>query len=196
MKQMGSRLSGIAMAGAVALAFFGASGGALAGEAASKAADAEALLAEGKVKQAVDAFDASVEAFWKSAPLTFRKALFADEVKGYGEYVAHAGSTFAPGSELRIYAEPVGFGWTEQGGSHRIAFKAEIEIRNDKGVIFAKSPAPATLEKVSRSPSRDFHLTVTFQLPQLNPGSYKLVLTVTDEATGKTAPIELPLTIS
>ena len=197
MKTVGSRSSGIARACAGALVLLCMSTGAFAGEAAQKAADAEALLAEGKVKQAVEAFDASAEAFWKAAPLTFRKVLFADDVKGYGEYAAHAGDVYAPGSELKIYAEPVGFGWSSAESGHRIAFRAEIEIRNDKGVIFAKSPAPAVLEKVSRSPSRDFHLTVAFALPaQLKPGNYRLLLTVTDEATGKSAPIELPLTIS
>lgn len=196
MKQLGSRLTGIALAGAVALASMGLGGGAFAGETASKAADAESLLAAGKVKEAIDAFDASAEAFWKSAPLAFRKVLFADEVTGYGEYVAHPGDSFAPGADLEIYAEPVGFGWTDIDNGHRIAFKAEIEIRNEKGLIFAKSPSPAILEKVSASPSRDFHLTVAFKLPQLKPGPYKLILTVTDQATGKSAPIELPLTIS
>ncbi|MCX5512464.1 hypothetical protein [Kaistia algarum] len=195
MKGLGSRVSGIAMAGAAALVWIAASTGAMAGEAATKAGDAENLLAAGKVKEAVEAFDASAEAFWKGVPLTFRKALFADDVKGYGEYVAHKGSTFAPGSELKIYAEPVGFGSTPVGENRRIAFKSEIEIRNDKGVIYAKSPAPAELEKVSSSPSRDFHLTVGFRVPDLKPGMYKLILTVTDEATGKSAPIELPLTI-
>lgn len=197
MNWVGSRVAGIAMAGALALASMApVAGVASAGEAANKASEAEGLLAAGKVKEAIDAFDASAEAFWKAAPLAFRKALFVDDVKSYGEYVAHAGSTFAPGSELKIYAEPVGFGWTDMGDKHRIAFKAEIEIRNDKGLIFAKSPAPAELEKVGSSPSRDFHLTVGFRLPDLKPGSYKLILTVTDEATGKTAPIELPLTIA
>lgn len=196
MKRVGSRLTGIAMAGVGAILWMAASSGAMAGEVASKASDAENLLAAGKVTEAVDAFDASAEAFWKAAPLAFRKALFADDVKGYGEYVAHAGSTFAPGSELKIYAEPIGFGSSAVAEGHRIAFKTEIEIRNAKGVIYAKSPAPALLEKVSSSPSRDFHLTVAFQLPQLKAGDYKLVLTVTDEATGKSAPIELPLTIS
>lgn len=196
MKQMGSRLTGIALAGAVALAAIGMPAGALAGETASKAADAESLLAAGKVKEAIDAFDASAEAFWKAAPLTFRKVLFADEVVGYGDYVAHPGDSFAPGADLEIYAEPAGFGWTDTDKGHRIAFKTEIEIRNEKGLIFAKSPSPALLEKVSASPSRDFHLTVAFKLPQLKPGAYKLILTVTDEATGKSSPIELPLTIT
>ena len=193
MKVGGSRFVGIAAACVVWLA---AASSASAGEVAAKAAEAESLLEAGKVKEAVASFDASVEAFWKAAPLSFRTVLFADSVSGYGEYAAHDGATFAPKSELKIYAEPVGFGWQPVDDGHRIAFSTEIEIRNADGVIFAKSPAPAVLEKIGRSPSRDFHLTVSFQLPDLRPGAYRLLMNVTDEASGKSAQIELPLTIS
>ncbi|WP_266350872.1 hypothetical protein [Kaistia dalseonensis] len=180
----------------MALATFGVATGASAGEAADKAAEAEKLLAAGKVDEAVAAFDESIEAFWKTAPLGFRKAVFVDKVNGFGDYVAHEGTTFAPKSELKIYAEPVGFGSTVTATGHRIAFKTEIEIRNQSGQILARSPNPAPLEKTGLSRSREFQITVGFQLPDLKPGVYVLVLKVTDEATGKSAPIELPLTIS
>lgn len=191
-----SRLSGMALAGAMVLALLGAPVAAAAGEVADKAADAERLLGEGKVDDAIKALDASVEAFWKAAPLTFRKALFVDEATGFGEFKPRPDAVFAPGAELRIYAEPVGFGWQDENGAEKITFRTAIEIRNAKGLILAKSSAPAVLEKTSRSKSRDFHITVTFTLPDLKPGDYQLVLTVTDAATGKSAPIELPITIA
>ncbi|WP_073051531.1 hypothetical protein [Kaistia soli] len=182
------------MASAFALALSGVV--ATAGEVASKASEAETLLGEGKMAEAIDALDASVEAFWKAAPLSFRKALFVDSVTGFGEFQPRANAAFAPSSELKIYVEPVGFGWKEVTEGETVTFRTSIEIRSDKGLILAKSASPAVLEKTSRSKSRDFHITVTFDLPALKPGPYKLILTVTDEATGKSAPIELPLTIS
>ena len=194
MRSRASRLSGIAAACGVALVMSGAT--AFAGEVASQASAAETLLTEGKLPEAIGALDASIEAFWTAAPLSFRKALFVDEATGFGEYEPRASAIFAPQSELKIYAEPVGFGWKDVDGREKIAFRTAIEIRSQKGLILAKSSSPAVLEKVSRSKSRDFHITVTFQLPQLKPGAYELILTVTDEATGKSAPIELPLTIS
>lgn len=196
MKDGGSRVSGIAGMGAAALVLMAACASAWAGEVADKAAEAESLLSAGKISDALNAFDASTEAFWKAVPLGFRKAIFVDEVKGFGDYAAHPGSAFASKSDLKIYAEPVGFGWVAVDGGHRIAFKADIEIRDDKGIILAKSGSPVLIEKISHSPSHDFHMTVRFPLPDLKPGSYKLILKMTDEATGKTAPIELPLTIS
>ncbi len=194
MRSGASRFSGMAAAGVLALVMSGAM--AEAGEVATKASSAETLLSEGKINEAIDALDASVEAFWKAAPLTFRKALFVDDATGFGEYVPRANAVFAPKSELKIYAEPVGFGWKDADGVETISFRSTIEIRSEKGLILAKSSTPAVLEKVSRSKSRDFHITVTFELPQLKPGAYELILTVTDDATGKSAPIKLPLTIS
>ncbi len=119
MKAAASRLSGIALAGVFALAMSGAAG---AGEVSSKATEAERLLSEGKLKQAIEALDASVEAFWKEAPLSFRKALFVDGVAGLGEFVPRAGSTFAPNTGLKIYAGPVGFGWKDVAGGETITF--------------------------------------------------------------------------
>ena len=116
--------------------------------------------------------------------------------RGDGLWRIQADAVFAPGAELRIYAEPVGFGWKDENGAETTTFRTAIEIRNAKGLILAKSSAPAVLEKTSRSKSRDFHITVTFTLPDLKPGDYQLVLTVTDATTGKSAPIELPITIA
>lgn len=188
-----SRIVGIAVAGAMVLVLAKA---ALAGEVADKAAQAETLLAEGKIAAAISALDASADAFWTAAPLSFRKVLFVDSVAGFGEYSPRAQAVFAPNSALRIYAEPVGYGWTTVADGERIGFTTRVEIRDAKGVIFAKSAEPAILEKVSKSRSHDFHITVTFDIPALKAGDYTLVLTVADEATGKSAPVELPLTIS
>ena len=193
MKDGASRISGIAMAGAL---LFAVSGAALAGEIADKAAEAETLLQAGKPVEAQAAIEAAVEAFWKAAPFTLKNARFVDEAKGYGDYVAHAGSTFAPSSTLQIYVEPQGFGSAEVDGGHKIAFASDVEIRNAGGQILTRSAAPALLEKTSRNKNREFQITVGFQLPALKPGDYVLVLTVTDQATGRSAPVELPFTVS
>ncbi len=193
MKDGASRISGIAMAGAL---LFAVSSAAWAGEAADKAAEAEALLQAGKAAEAQVAIDGALEAFWKTAPLTLKNARFVDEAKGYGDYVAHAGTRFAPSSMLQVYVEPQGFGWAEVDGGYKIAFASDVEIRNAGGQILTKSAAPARLEKTSRNKNREFQITVGFQLPALKPGDYVLHLTVTDQATGRSAPVELPFSVS
>ncbi|WP_040878488.1 hypothetical protein [Kaistia granuli] len=193
MKDWASRISGIAVAGALLFAVTGTAG---AGEVADKAAEAETLLQAGKTAEAQAALDSAIEAFWKAVPLTLRNARFVDDVKGFGDFTAHAGSNFAPSSTLQIYVEPQGFGWAEVDGGYKIAFASEIEIRNAGGQILTKSSAPARLEKIGRNKNREFQISVGFQLPALKAGDYVLVLTVTDEATGRSAPVELPFSIS
>jgi hypothetical protein len=193
MKDRASRISGIAMAGAVLLAVAGA---ASAGEVADRASEAETLLQAGKPAEAQAALDSALDAFWKAAPLTLKNASFVDEAKGYGDYVVHAGSSFAPSSTLQIYVEPQGFGWTEVDGGYKIAFASDVEIRNAGGQILTRTSAPALLEKTSRNKNREFQINLGFQLPDLKPGDYVLVLTVTDQATGRSAPVELPFSIS
>jgi hypothetical protein len=188
-----SRFSGIAMATAM---LFAVSGVAVAGEVADKAAQAEALLQSGSHAEAQAALEGALDAFWKAAPLTLKNARFVESAKGYGEYDEHEGSVFAPSSTLQIYVEPQGFGWAEVDGGYKIAFASDVAIRNAGGQILTRSAAPALLEKTSRNKNREFQLTVGFQLPSLKPGDYVLSLTVTDQATGRSAPVELPFTIS
>lgn len=193
MKDWASRISGIAVAGALLFAVSGVAG---AGEVADKAGEAETLLQAGKAAEAQAALDSAVDAFWKNAPLTLRNARFVDEAKGFGDYTAHAGTSFAPSSQLQVYVEPQGFGWAEVADGYKIAFSSEIEIRNASGQILTKSAAPALFEKVSRSKNREFQITIGFQLPALKAGEYVLVLNVTDVATGRSAPLELPFSVS
>lgn len=193
MMDWASRISGIAVAGALLFAVSGAAG---AGEVADKAGEAETLLQAGKAAEGHAALDQALDAYWKAAPLTLKNARFVDEAKGFGEYTDHAGSSFAPSSTLQVYVEPQGFGWVDVDGGYKIAFDSNVEIRNAGGQILTRSAAPARLERISRNRSREFQITVGFQLPDLKPGQYMLVLTVTDQATGHAAPVELPFTIS
>lgn len=190
MKKWASWLSGIACWGLIALS------SAQAGEVASKAAEAETLLSAGKTTEALTSLDAAVDAFWAATPLTFRKALFVDEAKGFGDYTVRANPTFAPGSTLLVYAEPVGYGWSIAENSFKVAFSTELEIHDKKGLILTKAAAPATLQRLLKEKSREFQISIGFTLPQIKPDEYSLVLKMTDAATAKTATIELPFTIS
>jgi hypothetical protein len=44
--------------------------------------------------------------------------------------------------------------------------------------------------------SREIHTAVSVTLPELKPGSYKLVVKLTDAATGKSATTDLPFRIA
>lgn len=193
MKDRASRISGIAVAGALFLAL---SGVASAGEVADKAAEAEALLQAGKAAEAQQALDQAIDAFWKNAPLTLNNVRFVEEAKGFGDYIPHEGNRFGPSSAIQVYVEPQGFSWTEGADGHKIALSSEIEIRNAKGQVLTKSSTPVLFEKVSRNRNREFQITLGVPLPALKTGDYVLVLKVTDAATGRSAATELPFSVT
>ena len=85
------------------------------GRSVDAATRAEALQAEGKTVEALDALDGAVDAIWEASPLAFRKVVVVDSSAGYGAYAERADKTFKPDEKLMIYVEPVGFGYGAAG---------------------------------------------------------------------------------
>jgi hypothetical protein len=183
------------VAAALALGTLLMTGAALAGPIADDASQAEQLLAAGKAADALAAYDQASDAFWQASPLQFRTVLFADAVSGYGRYTAHQGTTFKAGDTPVIYFVPVGYGFGESGDGSRIAFSTGLEIRTPGGLILAKTDDFADLEWTGAAKTREFYGALTVTLPALKPGSYQLILTVTDTISKKTANTTLPFEI-
>ena len=186
------------LAAAVSAALLAAAIGsaAMAGPVADKAAEAEALLGQGDPARALSAFDEALDAFWGAMPLSVRTALFADSVSAYGKYQARSGATFRPGDTLTVYLEPVGYGFVSAAGLYRVAFDATLEIRTPGGLVLGKSDDFGKLVWSGRAKSHEVHLAVSLPLPALKAGNYELALTLTDDATGKSATAALPFTVA
>lgn len=185
----------LAAAGAAALLAGALATGAIAGPAADKAAEAEALLGQGEPGGALAAFDQAEDAFFGAMPLTFRASLFADSVAAYGKYEPHAGTTFHAGESVTVYLEPVGYGFVSAGGLYRVAFDTALEIRTPGGLVLGKTENFGKLVWSGRAKSREVHAVVSVGLPDLKPGDYQLLLTLNDEASGKSATTTLPFAI-
>ena len=169
---------------------------ALAGPAADKAAEAEALAAGGMTAEAIAAFEAAADAFWSALPLTIQAAVFVDSVKGYGEYQPRAGAGFRNGDTATVYIEPAGYGFVSAGGWHRVAFSTTLEIRTPGGLILGESDDFGKLVWAGRTKSREVPLTISVAFPDLKPGDYELVLGLTDDATGDAQSVTLPFAIA
>jgi hypothetical protein len=187
-----SRAVAIGLAGVFMLAAAGAS----AGPVSDSAGQAESLLAAGKTTDALAAFDQATDAFWSALPLQFRNLLFVDAASGYGRYTPRDGSTFKAGETPVIYFEPVGYGFAEASGQSRIAIKTGLEIRTPGGLILAKTDDFGELTWQGLAKSREFYGSLSVALPGLKPGNYELILTITDEASGKSATATLPFVIA
>lgn len=167
-----------------------------AGDIADKASQAETLLSAGKPQEALAAFDAATGDFWAALPLSVRVATFVDSVDGYGNYHALAEAAFKPGDTLKIYVEPVGYGFSEEGSSYRATLAADLEVKTPGGLIFGKASDFARLTWSSGEKLYQVHATIASPLPALKPGDYVLSLTLRDLNSPKTATIALPFKVT
>jgi hypothetical protein len=145
----------------------------------------------------IEAAEAALAAVWEATPLTFRRALFvAGEVAEFGRFTPRETSSFAPDEPIVVYAEPVGFGWTEGPGGFHAGFSIDMTIRRPDGVALLERPdfLEAGLDGPTRN--RDFMLLMTLELTGAEPGAYRLDYSVRDLASGETALISLPFSVA
>jgi hypothetical protein len=167
----------------------------MSGEIGDRAAEAEQLLSQGKPAEAQAAFDKAAAAFWIASPLQLRVVTFADNVKEFGNYTPHAGTTFKPGDTLLVYLEPIGYAFTAEGDTFKVRIAVDLEIHTPGGLILAKSPDFGRLEWSARSKTREIHADLKLPLPKLKPGDYQLIVTLRDQGSPKTATVTLPFSI-
>jgi hypothetical protein len=105
-----------------------------AGEIADKAALAERLVERGYSEAALAALDKAVAAFWEESPLQLRTIGFVDSVSGYGNYTPRDGTVFRNGDTLRLYFEPVGYGFAPAGDGVGAAIAIDVQIRTPGGL--------------------------------------------------------------
>jgi hypothetical protein len=173
-----------------------ATAAAAAGEVADKAAEAEALLQSGEAGAAFEALSAAVDSFWARAPLTIKQAYFVIGGEDGAKFSPRPDGPFRSGETARVHLEPLGYGFSEDSGVFRIALATSIEIRTPGGLILAKTEDFGRLEWAGRAKSRTFNGRVGIDLPDLKAGDYELLVTVSDEATQKTASVTLPFSVA
>src|SRR5690606_22789623 len=94
---------------------------------------------------------------WDQTPLTFRNAQFVTEAVTYGIYTPRADAVFKAGESLLVYAEPVGYGFRDNGdGTYSFGVDIDLAIRDTAGgeVVNQKDFASAVLS--SRRKNREF----------------------------------------
>ncbi len=168
---------------------------ATAGPVVDAATRAEALQAQGKAVEALDALDAAVDAIWQASPLAFRKVVVVNSSAGHGIYEERTDKTFKPDEKMMIYVEPIGFGYGTTG-STMIGFKADLAIENTTGQVLGEAKDVFSLSTPSTPKKREFSMTLSFGVPFLRPGDYKAIFTVHDQNSDKTGTFEVPFTIA
>lgn len=147
--------------------------------------------------EAVEAADAAVLAVWEQTPLTFRNAQFVAEATTFGIYTPRADSTFKQGETLLVYAEPVGYGWKDNGdGTYAFGVDIDLAVKDSSGAVVAEQPGFASATLTSRARNREFIVSISLDLSGAPAGDYTLEYTAHDIASDETALITLPFTIA
>jgi hypothetical protein len=173
---------------------FGSAAGA--GPVVDAATRAEALQAEGKTAEALDALNEAAASLWEASPLAFRKVALVDSSEGFGVYEERADRTYKPDEKIQIYVEPVGFGYGQSGDGATVNLNADMTIENNTGQVISDTKDALKFSTKTRPNLRDLGLTVSFPAPYIRPGDYKAIITLRDQNSQKNGTFEVPFAIA
>ncbi|MHB1103949.1 MAG: hypothetical protein ACYC0C_14485 [Devosia sp.] len=147
--------------------------------------------------EAIDAADAAVFAAWEQTPLSFRNTQFVTEATTFGIYTPKADSTFKQGESLLVYAEPVGYGFKDNGdGTYAFGVNIDLSVKDASGAVVAEQANFAEAILASRARNREFIVSITLELSGAPAGDYVLEYTAHDIASDESGVISLPFTIA
>lgn len=139
---------------------------------------------------------------------TFTSALdlFAEpeSIGGYGVYEERNSNAFAPGEDIVLYVEPIGFSYQpvapiapNNDTLYLMNFTADIIITDTDGNVLAGFQDLPISEIVSHHQNKEINLVIT--LSQSSPfpeGDYALLYTVHDGPSGNTFEVAKDITIA
>jgi hypothetical protein len=137
---------------------------------------------------------AAVIEAWEKTPLTVRQAAFLKgEPRGYGLYEEHASNEFKKGERVIAYAEPVGYGWKENGkGLFEFGFVVDFQIKSRDGEVLAEEENFMRIATESHRRNVEFFLVLKLSMGRAPPGAYVVVYKPHDIASDKTTSFEMP----
>ncbi|MDR3475657.1 MAG: hypothetical protein P4M09_28755 [Devosia sp.] len=146
----------------------------------------------------IDKAEKALDSAWAQGPLRFRQAFFVSTPPaGFGIYEARPDAPFKKGEKLIVYAEPVGYGWKDNGdGTYNLGFDVDLAVKGADGTELAKQPNFAHLSLTSHARNHEFMLVITLDLTGADPGKYVVEYTAHDIASPKSAVISLPFSVA
>jgi hypothetical protein len=160
------------------------------------AAKAEKALSDGKTLEALDLANQFRQAVWDAAPLAFRETVLVDtEPTSFGQQEPRADNVYGIDEEIRIYVEPVAFGWKQAGAGWETDLVADVRVSQTDGTIIAGHKAFATFNVKAPDRDPDVFLTLVYVFAGLGPGDYIVSTTLNDRVSGKSGAFSTPITI-
>jgi hypothetical protein len=149
-------------------------------------------LGKGDFTAALAALRSSFEAFREKSPLLLQNVKFVtSESASYGIYEPRASDEFAAGDVIYLYLEPVGQVLKEsKDGRHEFGFSADFSLENAAGKVLGGQKDFASPRFSSWNFNTEIALTFNFSFSGLQAGRYKILLTVRDAHSAKSASVE------
>jgi hypothetical protein len=184
--------------GIIACAICAAAGATIAAapDISTRTKEAAALAEQGKFVEAFGALNEAEAAIWDRMPLTIQRALWvADSPTGFGVYTPRPDNIFDAGAPMRIYAEPIGFGWSKSGDLWHVELRIDLILRHRDGAEILRQPDFHKLAVASWVRNRELMTTLTYTFRDIPKGEYLVDTNLRDAVTGKAAAFSLPFVV-
>lgn len=130
------------------------------------------------------------------SPLSFATAVFVDKPgRNYGMYHPRASSDFTADEKLRVYAEPIGYGWQKVGDIFQTHLVADAALLSSSGKVLWGQREFGNFKLASRHRFVEYMMNLTLSINGVPKGQYVLEYTVTDKVLGNSAKMTLPFSI-
>lgn len=171
----------------------------------SAAADpAQALIeeavkdrAEGRNLEALYSLFEALEVVWADIPLTLDfYTLVAEPPRGFASYTPRPDNAFAADEAIRVYLEPVGYGFREVGPEAlEVHLSADYLLIDGEGRILAGQRGFGDFVFEIDQPAFELYVSLDFRFRGAPAGDYLLQGELVDMVTGDRAPFDIPFII-
>lgn len=128
---------------------------------------------------------------WQEAPLGALNFNFVSEPPtGYGKFTKRDNTVYNPLDKILIYFEPVGYTARQMGDQFNFGLSADFMVKDKAGVVIGAQPNFYQWSENGRTYLTEVMVFMTINLQGLEPGEYKIILTLHDKNSDKTGVIE------
>jgi hypothetical protein len=140
---------------------------------------------------ALAALRSTLEILWEKSPLLLTNVKFVtSDSSSYGIYTPRTTEEFAQGEVIYLYLEPVGqILKRNERGQYDFGFRADFVLEDESGKVLGGQNDFVNPSFTSWNFNTEIALTFNFTFTGLEAGKYKIVLTVKDVQSAKTATV-------
>ncbi|MEQ8846588.1 hypothetical protein [Botrimarina sp.] len=132
----------------------------------------------------------------ETGSLQVRNLVAVEKVYGFGAYEPATTAAYAAGERVVLYAEIDNYTSKAAPDGYRTSIASRYRLLDSEGREAAAGDFPVDVDDLCLSRRRDFYIQYAVSLPSdLEPGEYRLELTVTDRLGDKIGADELNLTV-